>query len=307
MITLDLNYINGIYYLKTEYILNDDDFNVLKRSDKERFIRYLRSKSYGFNSGYKDVDSIIRKEFSNIKEELDSIVNNTLVTDIFFFEEDITNMKLIYKEVMYNQKTAFYSDLGRFSKEALVEFFKFGNLKLIPSNYHPLFIQISKIVELDLQEYLQRLEKVVNNFYTDFAKSNNKYKILYEYLEIKKSHDNLKTFMKFKKRNEKIENLEKALLKEDQIGIKTWVSLYTESNNNILNKLRLYFNNKIVESIKDFLQTGNNVHLRYELENIKADYLKSKSYDSETLAPIVYYLYLKLLESRKVREIYYEK
>ena len=287
---MDLNFLNGIYYVKTENMLNEDDFNALKRLDEKLFLRYLRTKSYGFNSGYLNIDSIIEQEFLNIKKELDEITNSNIISDIFYLEEDLTNMKIVYKEVFYKAKSSNFSKLGRFSREALEQFFKYGNLKLLPKEYELMFKEINSIKEEDLQEYLQELERVVFNFYTNYVKSNKKYKVFYNYLEYKKVVDNLKTFLKFKNRNESINKLEKALLDEE-----------------ILNKLAVYFNEEIIDAAEDFLNNSSNADLRKETLGYKTAVLREKSYDSETYAPILYYLHLKQLESYKVRELYYAK
>lgn len=304
---MDLNFLNGIYYVKTENMLNEDDFNALKRLDEKLFLRYLRTKSYGFNSGYLNIDSIIEQEFLNIKKELDEITNSNIISDIFYLEEDLTNMKIVYKEVFYKAKSSNFSKLGRFSREALEQFFKYGNLKLLPKEYELMFKEINSIKEEDLQEYLQELERVVFNFYTNYVKSNKKYKVFYNYLEYKKVVDNLKTFLKFKNRNESINKLEKALLDEEIVGRAVWIDLYNEYNNAILNKLAVYFNEEIIDAAEDFLNNSSNADLRKETLGYKTAVLREKSYDSETYAPILYYLHLKQLESYKVRELYYAK
>ncbi|HHT55470.1 MAG TPA: V-type ATPase subunit [Acholeplasma sp.] len=304
---MDLNFLNGIYYVKTENMLNEDDFNALKRLDEKLFIRYLRTKSYGFNSGYLNIESIIEQEFLNVKEELDKITKSNFITDIFYLEEDLTNMKIVYKEVFYKVKSNTFSKMGRFSKEALEQFFKYGNMKLLPKEYEEMFKEINKIKEEDLQDYLQELERVVFNFYTNFSKSNKKYQVFFNYLEYKKVMDNLKTFLKFKNRNESIEKLKKALLDEEIVGRAVWIDLYNEYNNTILNKLATYFNEGIVAASDEFLNKGNNTDLRKETLNYKTELLKLTSYNNETYAPILYYLHLKQLESYKVRELYYAK
>src|SRR5690554_493441 len=288
-------------------MLNEDDFNALKRLDEKMFLRYLRTKSYGFNSGYINIDTIIEQEFLNVKKELDEITNSNIISDIFYLEEDLTNMKIVYKEVFYNAKANNFSKMGRFSKEALEQFFKYGNLKLLPKEYEEMFKEINGIFEEDLQDYLQELERVVFNFYTNYVKSNKKYKVFYNYLEYKKVVGNLKTFLKFKNRNESINKLKKALLDEEIVGRAVWIDLYNEYNNTILNKLATYFNERIVDAAEDFLLNGNNEGLRRETLDYKTDVLREKSYDSETYAPILYYLHLKQIESYKVRELYYAK
>lgn len=305
---MDVTFLNGIYHVKTESMLKEDDFNSLKRLGKSLFFRYLKTKDYGLNSNYESIDKIIEKELLNVKEELDGTTEDNLITDVFYLDNDLTNMKIVFKEISEGVKATNYNNLSRFSKPALTEFFKHGNLKLFESEHQNLFIAINKIdLSLELQDYLQALEKVTYNYYSDITKNNKKYYPLYLYLENKKVINNLITFLKFKNRKEPIDKLLNALLVEDIIGIDVWKDLYLKYKQEVFNKLLIYFNERIILAIDEFLNKGAIDDLTYELAAYLEDKIKMLSYDDNTIAPIIYYLHLKEQEALKVREYYYAK
>lgn len=304
---MDLNFLNGIYYVKTENMLKEDDFNTLKRLGRPLFFKYLKTKDYGFNSGYLTIDNIIEKELLNTKIELDLTARNNLITDVFYVDNDLTNMKIVYKEIHEGIKSNNFTELSRFEKEALEQFFKYGNLKVLPSEHKELFKSINKIPrDLKLQNYLQELEKVTYNYYTKLTKSKKGYHVLFKYLELKKVINNLLTFIKFKNRDESLEKLKDALLEESIVGIEEFSLMYLNSNNDILNKLLIYFPNHLTEAIHDYIKTLDTEELDLSISLYLTDEIKSLSYNSDTLGPILYYLHLKELEALRVREFYYE-
>lgn len=305
---MDVGFLNGIYYVKTESMLKEDDFNTLKRLGRSLFFRYLKTKDYGLNSNYETIDKIIEKELLNVIEELNNTTNNHLITDAFFIDNTLTNIKIAYKEVRENVVAKNFSTLSRVNKEALLEFFKYGNLKLLPLEHQELFKEINKIdLSHEIQNYLQAVEKVTYNYYSRIIKQDKKYDCLNDYLEQKKVINNLLTFLKFKKRNENINELKDALLEENIIGIDTWLDIYSKNKNEVANKLFIYFNERILTAIDIFLNEGKIDELEEELTEYLTDKIKILSYNSDTLGPIIYYLHLKVEESLKVREYYYEK
>jgi len=307
VIKLDLNFLNGIYYVKTKDLLTEDDFNALRRLDSNLFLRYLKTKSYGFSSDYKTIENVISKEMVNTKDELNKTSDDNLLSDIFYMDHDITNIKIVFKEVYYNIEATYFDNLGRFSKQALEQLFKYGNMKLLPKEYNEMYEKLLSVNTLDLKEALQLIEKIVYDFYTKLAKNHKSYRVLHKYLEYKKVITNLKTFLKFKYHKEDILKLKKALLNEEIIGEAEWIDLYNKFDNEIINKLYLYFNSDIVLASAEFLSTGNITDLRKETRNYLDDTLRQASFEAETIAPVLYYLHLKEKEAYKVRELYYGK
>ena len=305
---MDLEFLNGIYHVKTGNILTEDDFNTLKRLGRPMFFRYLRTKDYGHNSGYESIEKIIETELCNVRVELDQTANDNLISDIFFMENDLTNMKIIYKEVATGIKGSNFSRLRRFDQDALYEFFKYGNYKMLPKEHEELFKAINLIpLDYEIQDYLQALEKVTFNYYTKLAKSKKVYKALVEYLELKKGINNLLTLLKFKYKKANIDLFSNALLEETYVGKDIWLAIYESSNRVILDKLSLYFNVQLTEAISNYIDNHDIEEFRIELSKYVYENIKYLSYNSNTIGPIIYYLYLKEIESLKVRELYYEE
>lgn len=305
---MELDFLNGMYHTKINNILTDDDFNTLRRVGRQRFFRYLKTKDFGRNSTYKSIDEIIERDLYNAKEELDSNAKDNFITDIFFLENDLTNMKIIYKEVETGIKANNFSNLNRFEKDALYEFFKHGNYKLLPKEHEQLFIEINKIpLDYEIQDFLQALEVVTYNYYSDLARSKKVYLGLSKLLEFNKAMSNLRTFLKFRHKGETLEKLKISLLEESFIGIDVFIHIYNKNNLEVVNKLMLYFSANLTNAISEYLTNHNMSELRPALKAFEQNFVKELSYDDKSLGPVLYYLYMKDIQGKKVRELYYEE
>lgn len=304
---MDIGFLNGIYYVKTESMLNEDDFNALKRLDKTLFFKYLKTRHYGYRSKYSFLEEIIVQEMINVKEELNALTKSNVLANIIYASHDIANIKIVYKSVKYDMPIATYDRVGSLSIELLIQFFKHDNERLLPNELKPLFASIKKIESPHTQIVLQEIEKKVYDFYEESIKNKKIYKPLYKYLKLQKVIKNLKTLLKLRTKEASIESFQQAILEEDVIGRVAWLDLFEYNHNDFMNKLFVLFDEEIVGGVQDFITTDNPKYLNEVLSNYLSEKLKVFSYDYETVGPIIYYLYLKEIEMMKVRALYYDK
>lgn len=307
---MELGFLNGVYYIKSESLLSDDDYNALKRLERSLFFKYLKTKDYGYGSKYDSLDNIISKEMSNVIEELIKNSRETLITDVFFVNHNLTNMKIIYKSINFDLPVNNFDLVGSFSKEALEQFFKYNNDKLISEYARPLFNQISKIKKSDIRQELQEMERLTYDFYEQLIindKNSKIYKPLYDYFNFQKGLSNLTTFLRLKIRNEDINKLREGLIEENFIGSAVFLEIFEKSNKEIITKLGLYLNTELIDAIENLLNNYELKKFKLAVYKFQKEYIKTLSYDASKVGPIVYFLFLKELETLKVRELYYAK
>lgn len=302
---MDINFLNGIYYIKAESLLGEDDFNALKRFDKNLFLKYLKTRNFGYRSKYSFLEEVVVQEVINVKEELLSLTQDAFLKDAIYCEHDITNIKMAYKSVKYNIPMATYDRIGSLSVEALLEFFKNGNDKLIPEYLRNLLSSFKE--SDDTKEYMQEIERKCYDFYEEQAKKKKIYRPMYTYLQLQKVAKNVQTLLKLRIRQADLETFKDAILIEEQIGINNWYELYELSDQELIDKIYILFDEKMASGVEDFIKTRdpnyfNDVLIQYLEMNLKV-----LSYDYDSVGPIIYYLFLKNLEIMKVRTLYYDK
>ena len=307
---MELGFLNSVYYVKTESLLSDDDFNALKRLEKSLFFRYLKTKDYGYGSKYEELDEIIAQELINTQNEINKILDDTLLTDSFYILHNITNIKIVYKSIKYDTEITNFDNVSSFNKEAIFQALKYQNYKLLPENVIPLFEAINKIDSSNIQFALQEIELLTYRFYEDLinqSKYKKQYRALIDYIELEKTISNLTTFLRLRKRNEKISKLEKSLFENKFITKDVWLEIYNKNDRDVINKLHIYFNEELTNAIRVFLDNNDTNKLDQAITKYQTEQIKILSYDDNTVGPIVYYLYLKQLETLKVRKLYYAK
>ncbi|VEU80141.1 V-type ATPase subunit [Haploplasma axanthum] len=304
---MDINFLNGVYNVKVDSMLSDDDFNTLKRLEKSLFFKYLKTKDYGFGSKYHSLDEIIAQEIINTKLELESYTDEKIISFVFYLEHDLTNIKIVFKELKYNVVSTMYDNVGNFPNEALHQFFKYDNKALLPNEVYELFDRIKLIDSKNIQETLQNIEKCVYDFYDEYLNKKKTYYPLKAYLEYDKVVSNLKTLLRLRNRNTSLNDFKDALLNESIVGIDNWVNAYELPEREMVNKLSMYFDDFVIDGINDFLKNNDANELEYVFLDYYDEKLKELTYDDNSIAAILYYLHLKRVETFKLREMYYEK
>jgi len=305
---MDINFLNGIYSVKTDLILSDDDYNTLKKIDKSLFFKYLKTKDYGFKSNYKKFDNLIESEIASVKLELSSFEKMDLLMAIFYIEHDLINIKIVYKNVKYNIENNHFDVLGNLKFDAIFQAFKNDNFGLLPEFIRKLFMKFNEIKPSNIQNELQEIEKLTYDFYTNYlrAKKDDFSKMLLEFFEYEKAISNLRTFLRLRKRKLESQNLKNALLNENIVGISNWVDAYDLGDYQFIDKISSYFSLYLIDAVSIFLKNNN----AYLLEKTLLKYLSEKTLElsyAETGGIILHYLHLKKEESFMLRELYYEK
>lgn len=305
---MDLGFLNGLYYIKTESMLNEDDYNALKRLQKSFFFKYLKTRNYGYGSTYLTLDNVIKFEKKNLKESIITDMSDDFLINVFNILHDIIGIKMVYKAVKYDLELQLYSSLSSLNKESLIQFFKYGNDKLLPIELKPLFNEISKINSDDDHYVLEMIDKLTFKHYESLVlNKGKKYRPLYEYLQYQKVILNAKNFLKFRIYETDIDNFKYTMLEEKIVGIDKWEDMYQSNLTTSVERMDIYFNQRVADAFKESVELMDGSKFNEALEDYLTDKLKTLSYLDNTIGPILYYVYLKEIEALKVRGLYYDK
>lgn len=292
-------YLNGIYQAKMNQLIKEEDINKLNKSD---LLNYLKNLNYGQGSNYLSIDNVISFELKNIRKELNELSGSNLLGDIFFVDEDLVNIKIVYKAVYENVLVENTSIISRFTKHDLFEFFGNNNEAFISNDDIKLLIKIKEVKEESLKKNLELIEKIYYNHILTLVK--NDYPLLLSYFLTKNFNHNLLTFLKFKKRNNIDFNY--LLLEQNNFPKSYWLELFELNNDQIIEKLSSTYFGKLTEGLEVFFSTNKTSVLDKVLNDILTDHAQTLSYNLKSVAPVISYLHLKNNEVIKLREAYYE-
>lgn len=293
-------YLNGIYQAKSENLINIDN---IKNLDKLNLINHLKNIDYGSGSKYQSFDDILNYELKNIREELKELSNSNLIGDIFYLDEDLTNIKIAYKSVFYNIKNERASLVSRFDVEHLIEFFKTNNDAFIHLDDLEIFLQMKDVQGENLKEVLERIEVLYYDYIYQLAKKELPFVI--EYIETRNFNRNFLTFLKFKHRKDSAENLKVLLLPQNSFDKFSWLELFELSNDQIVERLNSVYFGLVEESLKDFFETNDIDSLKHVLSERLTEVGLKISYNLDSAGAVFYYLKLKENEINNLRWLYY--
>lgn len=297
-------YLNGIYKAKSSDLISLDSFDNLKKLNGEEFIDYLKEISYVSGDNKFTIEDSFAYQANNLKDEINQLSNNKLFSNIFYLNNDLTNIKIAYKSTKFDIPVESVDHLSKYSLEALIEFFKHDNKSLIEEDDLEILSLIKDINEVSMKKSLEKLEKLYFEYYYNQVKNfDNSLKL---YLEYKMFVNNLKLFLKLKHRNSNIELLKELLMVESFINIDQWLELFESTNDQVIS----YFNNNFYGKLKDGVASYFNERtlslLNENLNEYLDELLLNTSFNSKELGSVTYYMYLKELEMKKLRRLYYE-
>lgn len=301
VINMNKTYLNGIYQAKHNDLINIEDIKSLKR---EKLIDYLKNLNYGNNSNFNNISKALDSELKKIREELNSLSGTNLLGDIFFFEEDLLNIKIVLKSIYYNVSIEDYSIISRFEIDSLYEFFKNNNDSFININDLDLFIKIRDIKGETFKDTLELVEAYYFNYIHNLVNIN--FPELINYIEAKSFNQNLLTFLKLRNRNDNVLNLEKLLIPQNVFPNSSLIDLFEKSDEQIINELNIVSYSKLEEGLTHFFHTKNVNMLENAFNEALTNISLNNNYNLNSIGPVIYFLHLKKNEVNNIRWLYYE-
>lgn len=301
---MNKRYLAGIYQAKSTNVFSNAEFDNFKQLNNNQFIDYLKNSNYAIGSNYNNIDEIIAKEISNIRLELNTLTNSTLLGNIFYTKNDLNNIKIVYKSLKYNLPIDQFDLSSTYSVEALVEFFKNDNKSLLKEEDILLFEQLKTIDSSSIKVELENIEKVYYNYYFELAKK--EFPELVIYLETLNFINNLNNVLKLRSRKDSVENLSTLLLEQSIFPKSDWLEVFTLPEDLFKERISLYYYGKLSEGLNIYLDTNDLTALNKAYDGILNDVATNISFKHEALGPVFSYLHEKQNEANKLRGVYYE-
>lgn len=303
---MNKGYLNGVYQAKTLSILSDESINNLKKLNSDDFLSHLETINYNsIGSNYLLLDECLDLNLKEVRSELERLTNNNTFSDALFFNIDLVNYKIVYKSVKENVDSYRYFNSGKYSYEALEQFILHDNNSLIKEEDFDLFNELKMINEIGLKDNLEHIEKTYFNYYYNASKQLDE--SLFNYLDFSRFINNLKLLLKFKI-EENVDSLlfENLILEETIVSKNEWIYLLTKDEKEIALKFNTLLYGKLEDGVTNFFESNSLIELDLALKKVFDDFMLEKSYNHKSLAPTIYYIYLKLEEQKKLRGAYYE-
>ena len=94
-------YLNGIYKAKTSNLISLDSYDNLRKLSGDDFIDYLKEISYVSGDNKFTIEDSFNYQANMIKEEINQLSNNRLFSNVFYLNNDLTNIKIVYKSINF--------------------------------------------------------------------------------------------------------------------------------------------------------------------------------------------------------------
>lgn len=294
-------YLNGIYQSKRNELI---EIEQIKNLNKQELLEHLKNLNYGQGATYLSIDQVLAYEMKNVRTELENLSQDNILGDMFFFKDDLANLKIVFKSIFYDVKIDEYNIVSKYSKDDLIEFFLNSNDLFIKAEDLEIMLEIKSVVGETIKDKLENIEKLYFNYV--YSQVKKKLPALIDYFKTINFNQNLLTFLKLRKRGEEKEVLKDLLLPQNNFPESYWLELFDLPNEQLVEKLNATYFGKLKEGLEHFFITNNTNVLEKILTEILTEDSFRLSYKINTLGPVLNYLNLKVNEVNNIRRLYYE-
>lgn len=302
---MNKRYLSGIYQARSANILSVEVIDNLKKLNKNELLEYLKNDNYATGSKFNNIEEVLSQELINTRNEINTLTESNILGDIFYYKHDLTNVKIVYKSLVYNLEVKDSDLLGKYSIEDLTEFFKHDNNSFISNSTDlELLTQVKELEKSSIKNDLEAIELIYHNYYYDIVTKT--FPELSIYFDTVNFINNLNNFLKIYSRNKDEEVLKQLLQKQTIFDNSDWLELLKVSEELIIEKLSLYYDGVLVEGLKEFFESNKIIKLNEGYTKILDNIMNNLSYDHNGIGSVYYYLHLKNNEIKTIRGLYYE-
>lgn len=294
-------YAVGYFKAKSTKLLSKQQYETLINKNDEKFFELLRNYGFGFNDS---VEDLYKKEINLLKKDLKDALKKINELKVFFYPYDILNTKLIYKEIKENINTEqFYINTGNIDPLHIFQALKYDNYVDV-LEYENLFKEVNKIEDSNYQKINNKIDSLYIEKMKEVVK---KSKPLKDYLNVRLDINNLLSIIRAKKLSLGKEFLEYAIFETKSLSKNEFINLYDNSLDEIEKKaINLgYFS--LARSLNDYKRDKDLEMLESNFEADLYQILIDYSFQAEGLGYIMSYIYLKFMELKNIKIIYYNR
>lgn len=295
-------YANGIIAAIDNRILDLTQFAKLIKVKRSDFINTLIELGYG-ESHNTQLDTLINNEISRTKALLDEISPQKHFTDLFYLENDVINIKALYKAKIFAIDNKFIKNLGIFSYPELEDIILNDNLNHLPKDIKKLFTDINtEIADLDNPRLIST--RIDNALYRYLLRILEKHRnpILKQYFQARIDIANILTIIRAKALKWDLGQTIEMFIEGGLINKAYLRSAFALKNIN--NAFRDFYNGRLDNGLRAYSESGNINDLEKYFDELILEMMAEYRFDPFSIGPIVYYFLKKQAEAKNIRLIY---
>ncbi len=294
-------YASGLFKAKSTTILNEQELESLIHTSDERFFELLRNYGFGINES---VEVLYENEVKKLKEELFNALGDKEELKVFFYPYDILNTKLIYKELKEGIKAEdFYLNIGNIKIDYIKDALKNKEYKDLDDD-KDIFIKINQINEPDYLLINYQIDELFINKMKDIVKGSEP---LTDYLTYKLDLTNILSVIRVKALNLNKEILNDVVHPTENLTKVKLLNLYDKSFDEIEKYMTSLGYHGASRSINKYKRDLNLENLEANFELNLYELLIDYSFLSTGIGYIMSYIYLKLMELKNIKIVYYNR
>ncbi|MCL2522258.1 MAG: V-type ATPase subunit [Erysipelotrichales bacterium] len=301
---MDYTYISASVKAKSSEFLTVKDYLLLSQTDKLEFTKTLSDFGYGYiNIG---LEELINQEGDKLLSELKEwLGENHYLLKAWRFQADIINIKIIIKELLFTKTEHKYLvPNGLYNYEALLKALKDENYDLV-SNDKELFEKINQFKAdkspREISDYI--VKTAYTHLYENYLK-NDFY--LSKYYEIKVTLINVLSLLRSIRLEENFDIFSESILEGGLIDKSILKEIYKTKNKLSFSKIKLFLPLSFEKTLESIDESTDINHLKREFERLTYEYLRSFEHEIKTTAPLLVYLFKKIVEIKNIKKIYYD-
>ena len=296
-------YANGRIAAIDNDILDRTQLSKLLKTSKSDFVATLVDLGYGNNTDG-NLEDLINREISDTKVLLDEISPQKEFTDLFYLENDLINIKAIYKMKIFGYDNfSSFKSLGIFSREQVEKIILSNNFEGLSPEYKSLFTDINKVLEgIDNPRLISaKIDNAVYRFLLKILKKHQN-PILKQYFQFRIDTANILTIIRAKRLGWEVEQCGEMFIDHGLISIEDLTKAFYA--NDLSKMFTTYYQGKLDNGLKGYHDNDNVNRLEMYFDELILELMANYRYEAFSIGPIVYYFLKKQAEAKNIRLIY---
>ncbi len=303
----DYLYINAAIKAKTTQIFNQKQYQILKDTNKEDYIKVLNDLAYGLTVT-KSIDEIAIQENEKILKDLKMWLDfDDIFLKCYLFTHDLINIKIMYKSRVFNVPlNNEFDNLGNYSHEFLYAAIFNKDYTYVNEDKELFEIIESKIDNLDPKELsdMITIELYAYLYQKYFINKNDIFENFYKLTATLK---NILVLFRSIRLNESLENFMSSLLKYSYFDLDVLKDVFLKKDFQILKGLDKYLPMSFELIFKNLEENYKISDIENLCNKVLLDNLKIYNCDVDYVGPLIVYVMNKKFEMKNVKMLYFDK